>query len=47
MKDLVQLSFNFIRIELLHFHVIEGSSFGVLSKGQGVVTSIKDSLRSQ
>ena len=44
MKDLVQLSFNFFRIELLHFNVIEGSYFGILSEGQTVITPIKDSL---
>ena len=47
MKDFVQLSFNFIRIELLHFHIIEESNLGILSKGQIVVATIKDSLSSQ
>ena len=47
MKNLVQFSFNFIRIELVHFYVIEGSNFGILSKGQSVVPPIKDSLSSQ
>ena len=47
MKGFVQLSFNFIRIELVHFHIIEGSNLGILSKGQIVVATIEDPLSSQ